>query len=94
MSKAAKYSYYIEDKTLKVSDRPRKFLETFATILDHGSYGLALDHFATQSAKHIARAIAQIDRIECDVRRTLGRCSPRLCLRTHPVLPCWIAGEV
>ncbi len=46
MSRTVNYSYYVEDKTREVEERPRKFLEAFAGILDHGSYGLALDHFA------------------------------------------------
>jgi Fe-S oxidoreductase len=46
-----KYSYYVEPKTLEVTDRPRKFLEAFAAVLDAGNYGLALDTYARLSAK-------------------------------------------
>ncbi|MGD8726760.1 MAG: (Fe-S)-binding protein [Gemmatimonadales bacterium] len=46
-----KYSYYVEQKALDVSERPRKFLEAFAAVLEHGNYGLALDTYARLSAK-------------------------------------------
>jgi Fe-S oxidoreductase len=51
VSTSQKYSYYIEEKTLDVSDRPRKFLEAFARVLEHGSYGIALDAYSRMSAK-------------------------------------------
>jgi len=40
------YSYYVEKRTLEITHRPRKFLEAFACILQHGSYRFAIDHFA------------------------------------------------
>ncbi len=46
-----KYSFYVEEKTHEVQDRPRKFLEAFAAVLEHSSYGLALDVFSRVSAK-------------------------------------------
>jgi Fe-S oxidoreductase len=46
-----KYSYYVEDKALAVSDRPQRFLAAFAAILDHGSYGLPLEVYARVGAK-------------------------------------------
>ena len=46
-----KYSYYVEDKALAVSDRPRKFLEAFAAVLEHGSYGLPLEVYARLGTK-------------------------------------------
>jgi len=46
-----KYSYFVEEKALQVTDRPAKFLEAFAAVLDHGSYGLPLEVFARISAK-------------------------------------------
>ncbi len=65
MSKS-KYSYYVEEKALEVSDRPRKFLEAFAAVLEHGSYGLALDVYTRLSTKCSRCAAAcqlyQIDR--------------------------------
>jgi len=45
------YSYYVEDKALNVSQRPRKFLEAFAAVLNHSNYGLALDAYARLTAK-------------------------------------------
>jgi Fe-S oxidoreductase len=47
----SKYSFYVEEKALEVRDRPRKFLEAFAAVLEHSSYGLALDVFNRVSAK-------------------------------------------
>ncbi len=46
-----KYSYYVEQKTLEVTERPKKFLAAFAAVLEHGNYGLALDTYARLSAK-------------------------------------------
>ena len=45
------YSYYVEEKALEVAERPRKFLEAFSAVLEHGSYGIALDAYARMSAK-------------------------------------------
>jgi len=47
----SKYSYYVEDKVLELSERPRRFLEAFAAILEHGNYYVALDTYARMSAK-------------------------------------------
>jgi Fe-S oxidoreductase len=46
-----KYSYYVEAKALEVTDRPRKFLEAFAAVLEHGNYGVALDAYARMCAR-------------------------------------------
>jgi len=46
-----KYSYYVEDRTREATDRPRRFLEAFAAVLEHSSYGVALDSFARLTAK-------------------------------------------
>ncbi|UCG53693.1 MAG: (Fe-S)-binding protein [Candidatus Latescibacterota bacterium] len=46
-----KYSYYVEEAALEVTDRPRKFLEAFAAVLEYGNYGIALDAYARLSAK-------------------------------------------
>jgi Fe-S oxidoreductase len=46
-----KYSYYVEDKALAVSDRPQRFLAAFAAVLEHGSYGLPLALYARLGAK-------------------------------------------
>ncbi|MFC1601325.1 (Fe-S)-binding protein [Candidatus Sumerlaeota bacterium] len=51
MSIGERYSFYVEDKAGEVTDRPRKFLEAFAAILEHSNYGLALDAYARLSAK-------------------------------------------
>lgn len=51
MTTENKYSYYVEEKTLTAADRPKKFLEAFAAVLEHGSYGVALDAYSRMSAK-------------------------------------------
>lgn len=51
MSAKSKYSYYVEAKESEVEDRPRKFLEAFAAVLEHSNYGLALDAYTRMSAK-------------------------------------------
>ncbi len=46
-----KFSYYVEQKTLEQTDRPQRFLEALAAILEHTNYGLALDSYSRLSAK-------------------------------------------
>lgn len=46
-----KYSYYVEDSALAVTDRPRKFLEAFATILENSTYALPLEVYTRLSTK-------------------------------------------
>ncbi len=46
-----KYAYHIEEKTLQVTERPKKFLEAFAAVLEHSSYGVALDLYARLGTK-------------------------------------------
>ena len=45
------YSYYVEQKALDVTDRPRKFLEAFAAVLEYGNYGVALETYSRLSTK-------------------------------------------
>jgi len=51
MDGKSKYSYYVEQGALQVSDRPRKFLEAFAAVLEHSNYGLPLEVYTRISAK-------------------------------------------
>ncbi len=51
MGKQTKYAFYVEDKALHVADRPRKFLQAFASVLEHSNYGLPLDVYTRVSAK-------------------------------------------
>ena len=51
MQTKEKYSYYVEEPALEVTDRPRKFLEAFAAVLKHGNYGAVLDTYSRVSAK-------------------------------------------
>jgi [DsrC]-trisulfide reductase subunit K len=48
--------YHVED--FDVEDRPRRFLEAFASILKHTNYRLALDHYVRVSAKCARCAVA------------------------------------
>jgi len=41
--------YHVED--FEIEDRPRRFLEAFASILKHTNYRMALDHYVRVSAK-------------------------------------------
>jgi Fe-S oxidoreductase len=51
VTKQEKYSYYVENKTNEVTERPRKFLETFSAVLGEGNYAPALDAYARLGAK-------------------------------------------
>ena len=51
MGKKGKYSFYVEDKALGVAERPRRFLEAFAAVLEHSNYGLALEVYTRLSTK-------------------------------------------
>ncbi len=51
MATPKRYSYHVEAAALETGDRPRRFLEAFAAILQHGSYAVALDSYARMSAK-------------------------------------------
>ncbi|MBM3333411.1 (Fe-S)-binding protein, partial [Candidatus Sumerlaeota bacterium] len=50
-TKTRKYAYHVEAKAQQVTERPRKFLEAFAAILDCSNYGPALDLYARLSAR-------------------------------------------
>jgi len=51
MDKKGKYSFYVEDKAFGVAERPRRFLEAFAAVLEHSNYGLALEVYSRLSTK-------------------------------------------
>ena len=51
MTTQRKYSYHVEEKSLEFAERPTRFLEAFAAILEHGNYHVALDTYARMSAK-------------------------------------------
>jgi len=51
MGNKGKYSFYIEDEALEVTERPQRFLKTFAAILEHSNYGLPLEIYTRLSAK-------------------------------------------
>jgi len=46
-----RYSFYVEQKALEVADRPRRFLEAFAAVLEHSSYNLPLDVYSRTQAR-------------------------------------------
>jgi len=74
------YSYYVEDKALKVSQRSSKFLEAFAAVLDHSNYGLALDVYSRLTAKCGRCATA------CQLYQTTGADEDIPCHRTELLL--------
>jgi Fe-S oxidoreductase len=49
--KNGKYSFYVENKALEVTDRPRKFLHAFSAVLEHSNYGLPLEVYSRLSTK-------------------------------------------
>ncbi len=49
MKAQAKYSYHVE--AVDGQERPRRFLEAFAAILEHSNYGPVLEHYTRVSAK-------------------------------------------
>ena len=51
VSAKSPYSYYIEAKAKEIADRPKRFLEAFAAVLEHSSYALALNHYVRLSTK-------------------------------------------
>ena len=51
MGDTRRYSYYVEDKALQVTERPRKFLEAFAAVLEHSNYALPLEVYTRLSTK-------------------------------------------
>ncbi len=51
MDDGKKYSYYVEPRTLEVTERPRKFLEAFSAILEHSNYHIALDLYSRLGSK-------------------------------------------
>lgn len=51
MAKNGKYSFYVEDKALAVTERPRKFLQAFAVVLEHSNYALPLEVYTRLSTK-------------------------------------------
>ncbi|MGD2215286.1 MAG: (Fe-S)-binding protein [Gemmatimonadales bacterium] len=49
MATGQKYSYNVEAKGLESTDKPRRFLQAFAAVLQHGNYAVAMDTFARLS---------------------------------------------
>ena len=70
--------FHVED--MDVTDRPRRFLEMFATILRHTNYRFALDHFIRISAK-CARCAVQ-----CPVYQATGDVQDIPCHRSELLL--------
>ncbi len=70
--------YHIED--FDVNDRPRRFLESFAAILKHSNYKIALDHFIRMSAKCSRCAVT------CQVYQATGDLKDIPCYRTELLL--------
>jgi Fe-S oxidoreductase len=51
MTASRTYSYYVEAAAREATDRPRRFLEAFAAVLEHGSYALPLEMYSRVSAR-------------------------------------------
>jgi len=70
--------YHVED--FCVADRPRRFLEAFATILKHTNYRVALDHYIRISAKCARCSVA------CQVYEATGDPCDVPCYRSELLL--------
>lgn len=70
--------YHVED--FDVADRPRRFLEAFATILKHTNYRLALEHYIRVSAKCARCTVA------CQVYNATGDPHDIPCYRSELLL--------
>jgi Fe-S oxidoreductase len=75
-----KYSFYVESRTLEVTDRPRKFLEAFAAVLEHSSYHLPLDVYSRASARCGRCAV------ECQLYQSTGEDHDIPCHRSELLL--------
>jgi Fe-S oxidoreductase len=51
MNREIRYSYYVEETALLADDRPKRFLEAFAAVLEHSNYALPLDVYSRLSTK-------------------------------------------
>jgi len=80
MANRGKYSFYVEDKALQLTDRPRKFLEAFAAVLEHSNYGLPLELYTRLSAK-CSRCAAS-----CQLYQTTGEDRDIPCHRSELLL--------
>ncbi len=76
-----KYAYYVEP--IKLEERPRRFLEAFAAILNHSNYGPVLDPIcvAEPSARSAPLLVRCIRRRETRrIFRATGRSSCSKCI--------------
>ncbi|MBC8874943.1 MAG: (Fe-S)-binding protein [Planctomycetes bacterium] len=80
MGKKGKYSFYVEEKALQVTERPRKFLEAFAAVLQHSSYYLALEVYSRLSTKCSRCAVS------CQLYQTTGNDQDIPCHRSELLL--------
>ncbi len=70
--------YHVED--YDTNDRPRRFLQAFAAILNHSNYRFALDHFVRVSAKCSRCAV------HCQVYQATGDPKDIPCYRSELLL--------
>jgi Fe-S oxidoreductase len=75
-----RYSYYVEERALSGSDRPRRFLEAFTAVLRHSNYGLALDSWA-RLAGRCSRCS-----VRCPLWLTTGEDRDQPCRRSELLL--------
>jgi Fe-S oxidoreductase len=70
--------YHVED--FDIDDRPRRFLQAFASILKHTNYRIALDHYSRVTAKCARCAVA------CPIYNATGNSSDVPCHRSELLL--------
>lgn len=51
MTKKGRYSYYVEEAASELADRPRRFLNAFAAVLEYSNYALPLEVYTRLSTK-------------------------------------------
>lgn len=80
MNGKSRYSYYVEDTALLADNRPEKFLEAFAAVLEHSNYALPLDTYSRLSTKCSRCAAA------CQLHQSTGEDRDIPCHRSELLL--------
>jgi Fe-S oxidoreductase len=80
MNNPSKYSYYVEESALTADNRPRRFLEAFAAVLEHSNYALPLEVYSRLSTKCSRCAAA------CQLHQSTGEDRDIPCHRSELLL--------
>jgi Fe-S oxidoreductase len=80
MNGKSSYSYYVEDAALIANNRPKRFLEAFAAVLEHSNYALPLEVYSRISTKCSRCAAA------CQLHQSTGEDRDIPCHRSELLL--------